>query len=54
MKGNLVVRDWSFFMVITMIVMGMYHFDKSRSSKMVNNADDIEDMASKGVGRQWL
>ena len=31
-----------------MIVMGMYHFDKSRRSKMVNNADDIEDMASKG------
>ena len=21
---------------------------------MLNNADDIEDMASKGVGRQWL
>ena len=41
-------------MVIIIIVMGMYHFDKSRRSKMVNNDDDFEDMASKGVGRQWL
>ena len=35
-------------MVITMIVMGMYHFDKSRRSKMVNNDDETKDMASKG------
>ena len=52
MKGNLVFRDWYIFMVITMIVMGMYHFDKSRRSKMVNNYDEIKvldkDMASKG------
>ena len=42
-------------MVITMIVMGMYHFDKSRNSKMVNNDDEIKvldkDMASKGCRR---
>ena len=35
-------------MVITMVVMGMYHFDKSRRSKMVNNDDETKDMASKG------
>ena len=56
MKGNLVVRDWSFFMVIIIIVMGMYHFDKSRRSKMVNNDDEIKvrdkDMASKGCSNR--
>ena len=43
-------------MVITMIVMGMYHFDKSRNSKMVNNDDEIKvldkDMASKGCSNR--
>ena len=48
MKGNLVFRDWNIFKVITMIVMGMHHFDKSRRSKMVNNDDETKDMASKG------